>query len=599
MQLGVTFRWGYSSLLAPPTPDPAAILTILQHIGAAATLVCNEVDKAVERELDYEERQALKELHKRVESLESDTMVYKVLLNAMKNDADLDERSTYERSPYSHFIQQYSMALRSSSCGQRANNLQYHRISGKRAMESLERVFKATRSPLERKYYVPTMNPSGSKKALKSVLDVLKANLRPGDLHELIGDLKDVTDEIFVCQQNNEGAFKVAWYHFVVAQQRTNRRPTVNNGGHVPDRVWQAFDCVLGAFSSNPFALSPKSVSVSRVKVPAFAILNRGHEAATRHEEFARLVGKAWVNDRVPKYGDEVQRLGALQTSLFELLWSGTVEQLKNRDGYSPDDPERPEYERRVEELERTLQGAIVRLREQRCTIAFCGTVEANKALFLNALMGQAILPSDGESHDPRGPHPILSIIVELAWPCRLRHVEGQKVPDLRYQAKPFLDALKKLQDHQYGRKMQNYQPSPDNTFETSLPDAPSEPSDEESLLRTIHSQWADLGAVTRDNLLQFETPGFRLLGMALGEQEVNILVCFVSYWTALCPTECYFQLRQLNDIVQLCQLFVLKFDMGEVDWPLLTVEFNSLCGHQMDGIYEVGCNSLTVFPGC
>ena len=60
-----------------------------------------------------------------------------------------------------------------------------------------------------------------------------------------------------------------------------------------------------------------------------------------------------------------------------------------------------------------------------------------------------------------------------------------------------------------------------------------------------------------------------------------------------------FFQLCQLNDIVRLCQLFDLEFDMSEADWPLLTVEFNSLRGHQMDGIYEVGFNALTVFPSC
>lgn len=543
MLQGITFRWGYASLLTPPTPTPgpAAILNTLQYISAAVTLVCNEVEKALELELDHEERQALKELHKRVESLKSDTMAYKVLLNAMKKDADLYERSHYERlSSYGRFIQQYVVALRSSSCAHRSNNLQYHRESGKHAMQSLEKVLKATRSPLEieSEYYVPT---SGSKRALKSVLDVLRANFRPGDLHERIGDLKNVTDEIFVCQQNNERTFKVAWYRFVVAQQWTDRRASVNTTRDIQDRTGQAFDRVLWSFSSHPFALSPIVVSVARVNLPAFAILNCSHEAVTRHEEFARLVGKAWVDVRVSRYGNQVQQLGALQSFLFELLWSGTVVQLKQRDEYSPDDPERTEFDRRVEWLEMVLQGAILRLREKHCTITFCGTVEANKALFLNALIGRAILPSNGESHDPCVPHPILSIIVELAWPCRLRHVEGQKVPDLRYQAKPFLVALKKFQYHQYGRKMQSYQPPPHNTFETLPSDAPSEPSDEERLLRRIHNQWADLSAVTRDNLLKFETPGFQLLGMALGEQEVKNLVCFMSCWTGLRSTKCYF----------------------------------------------------------
>ena len=85
---------------------------------------------------------------------------------------------------------------------------------------------------------------------------------------------------------------------------------------------------------------------------------------------------------------------------------------------------------------------------------------------------------------------------------------------------------------------------------------------------------------------------------MATGEQNVKNLV-------SLCPadvsisTEYWVQLGQLHDIVRLRQRFDLGFDMSEVDWPLLTVEFISLRGHQMDGIYEVDRNPLTVFPSC
>jgi len=86
--------------------DPATILAILHFVGAAAILVCEVVDKAID--LKYE-LQALKELRREVEGLRSDTMVYKVLLNAMENDTDL--------SPYTHFIQRYVMRLRSNSQG--------------------------------------------------------------------------------------------------------------------------------------------------------------------------------------------------------------------------------------------------------------------------------------------------------------------------------------------------------------------------------------------------------------------------------------------------------------------------------------------------
>jgi hypothetical protein len=143
------------------------------------------------------------------------------------------------------------------------------------------------------------------------------------------------------------------------------------------------------------------------------------------------------------------------------------------------------------------------------------------------------------------------------------------------------------LQAHQYGRKMQTYQPPPENLFETV-------PSDEEILLRTIYSQWVDVSPSTRDNLLRFETPGFELPRMATGKEDVKILVRFMFCWTVLFSTDFCVQLGQLNDIVRLCQLFDLKVDMSEADWPLLMVWFSS---YQINGITEVGRNALTDHP--
>jgi len=77
--------------------------------------------------------------------------------------------------------------------------------------------------------------------------------------------------------------------------------------------------------------------------------------------------------------------------------------------------------------------------------------------------------------------------------------------------------------------------------FEALLSDAAPEPSDEEVLLRTIHSQLIDLHTVTRENLLKFESPGFKLPRRATGEQDVKTLVCFMCRWTALSSSECHF----------------------------------------------------------
>ena len=66
------------------------------------------------------------------------------------------------------------------------------------------------------------------------------------------------------------------------------------------------------------------------------------------------------MDDHVPGYNQE---LDVLQTSLFEILWSGTVEQLKQLCPHSADDPEQSEFER-AEELERVLEEGILRSKE-------------------------------------------------------------------------------------------------------------------------------------------------------------------------------------------------------------------------------------------
>ena len=141
----------------------------------------------------------------------------------------------------------------------------------------------------------------------------------------------------------------------------------------------------------------------------------------------------------------------------------------------------------------------------------------------------------------------ILNTTAELpstAWPCRLRHVEGQRVPELQFHADPFLSALKKLQHHQYGEKMQTYKPPSEDMFEalfSDAPDAPSEPSEEEVELRTIHREWIDLHVVTHSNLLEFENPDFHLPRQATGEQDVKNLVSLMRYSTGLLLSEPHF----------------------------------------------------------
>ena len=272
-------------------------------------------------------------------------------------------------------------------------------------MKSFETALKAAQLMLEDNpagnRHEVMKHPSGSKKpkkALNFVFTVLKANLRP----EYVSNLKEATKEVIVCQQNTERAFKLVWNLYVITQQYTGRRSSVSNVGDIQDNVCKALDSVLHAFHYHPFALSPEGDS--RVNLLTFTALNHNHQTATRYEELARRIGKAWVDDRIQNYNGQVRDLADLQTSLFELFWSGTIEQLKKRDVNSGDDPEHTDFEKALMELEKALQEAIVRSKKRRFAIAFCGMVKAGKSLFLNALMGRAILPSDGKYNDSHAP---------------------------------------------------------------------------------------------------------------------------------------------------------------------------------------------------
>ena len=67
----------------------AAILAIIRPIDAAAALVCNGIDNALEFEYEYEERPALKDLRKGVENLKSSVVAFDVLLSAVRVGAEL------------------------------------------------------------------------------------------------------------------------------------------------------------------------------------------------------------------------------------------------------------------------------------------------------------------------------------------------------------------------------------------------------------------------------------------------------------------------------------------------------------------------------
>ncbi|KIM23880.1 hypothetical protein M408DRAFT_332082 [Serendipita vermifera MAFF 305830] len=383
--------------------------------------------------------------------------------------------------------------------------------------------------------------------------------------------MRDTSHDIDMCRNECAGAFKGVWYLYIMYQQAPHWRSSFYND-YRGEELGYALNNVLVAFNKTPFSVS--AVGTDYIPTDVLMEFQRSHQCALEHKKIMERAGKAWVDERLDRLINhnrsgrlisKVQALGQIQTSLLELLWTGVVEQLKKCGSQHSSEQEfvligspnleEAAFKEDLADLEQSLLEAILRAKKQRFAISFCGMVKAGKSLFLNALIGERILPS-GE-------------LPSTAWPCRLRHVPGQTIPQLEFDDGPFLSGIAALQREKFGAKLRLYQPPSENIYDVMFEGEPEEPSPEEIRLKELHAQWVDLHVATKKNLLEFEKPDFHLPSRATGHEDVKKL------------------LSQLNDIVRLCHKFKLGFDMEDIEWPLLTVEFNSLRGHQMDGIYE------------
>lgn len=234
----------------------------------------------------------------------------------------------------------------------------------------------------------------------------------PGE--NTVYDLQDTAKDLEVCRSNCEREFKLVWHLYVLyQQQRYPIRNTLEISNQSKALIERALDDVLNAFLNKPFSITPEGTD--RIPYSRLTELNRDNSCAQRHKAQMKQAGEEWVRGAVDnrqsvahsgKAISRVQALGQLQTTLFELLWANTVEQLKRHgSGWAAANPanhseaadkEQAEFRKDLLELESALEEAILRAKKQRFAIAFCGMVKAGKSLFLNALIGEPILPSDG-----------------------------------------------------------------------------------------------------------------------------------------------------------------------------------------------------------
>jgi hypothetical protein len=224
----------------------------------------------------------------------------------------------------------------------------------------------------------------------------------------VVSDLNESRLDILDNRQKIKRAFKLLWNLwnlYTIAQQQENAGSAFSLGRNTVKPVAEALDAVSWEFIGHPFGISRPSGSFS------LSVLNCDDHAASRKEELARQLGKCWIDDRVNRHHvpanqliddcanqhhDAANQLIDVQITLFELIWSGTIQQLRANPTLSTSDPEYKEFEQILGQLDNSLQEVIARSRRPRFTLSFYGMVKAGKSLFLNALIGKTVLPSNG-----------------------------------------------------------------------------------------------------------------------------------------------------------------------------------------------------------
>ncbi|KIM91568.1 hypothetical protein PILCRDRAFT_133336 [Piloderma croceum F 1598] len=235
------------------------------------------------------------------------------------------------------------------------------------------------------------------------------------------------------------------------------------------------------------------------------------------------------------------------------------------------------------------IEKAIIRDNNKWFSIAFFGMVKAgyvqvcsncgyddvfimiivSKSLFLNALMGHMILPSDE--------------LPATAWPCRVRHVKDQLTPKLEIDAVYFQRAIDSLRTHKFSAMIAGYQPSKEPDLISTLQDELSSTATvqnnydrdrgavaEYTKKREIYNNLIDLQPTTKSNLRKFERIGYRIPDSASGDEHVCDL------------------LAEVNDVVRLCRRMKVELpNIKDTTWPLMTIEFEALRDEKFEGNFE------------
>ena len=237
----------------------------------------------------------------------------------------------------------------------------------------------------------PAAEPSTTPTVHRPLKLFLRSLLPRAGQRTAVSEPQEARIRILDTQQKAKRAFRLLWNLYIISQQQATA-PAFSLDENNVKSVADTLDAVSREFPNYPFGISRQCGSFS------LSVLNSDHDAASRREKLARKLGKGWIDGLINRYHVPTSQLIGVQITLFELIWSGTIRQLRENPTCSAGDPEHEEFRQILDQLDWSLQEAIVRSRRPRFTISFYGMVKAGKSLLLNALIGKVVLPLNGRA---------------------------------------------------------------------------------------------------------------------------------------------------------------------------------------------------------
>jgi len=268
-------------------------------------------------------------------------------------------------------------------------SLTYSSTDGEKALESMRSALDAAKVCFEKDWESISLqryNRTGERKTLTALIESVKGiMIQSRGLNLVTLEVQAAQRAVDFCHLGVKRAYKLLYGLATV--------PLSPSLFLESSPLLEALDAAEDIFNRTPFAVLPRVIA-------GFSVLNQSRHAAEQHVATMEVLGTRFVDNSLSGRTG-VTELGDVQLSVLDHVSHDVIDAAFARleDGTlfsGGNDKEKTAFEEDLYQLKVALEDVQTSRERAKFSIAFFGMVKAGKSLFLNALIGRSILPSDG-----------------------------------------------------------------------------------------------------------------------------------------------------------------------------------------------------------